>query len=214
MTSQQLEQSWLVGFLADAIAALAKRAIAIDVGANVGIWSSVLSQVFDSVFAVEPDSRAYELIPDAKNVTVVKAAASDAAGVAVLHKRTKADQNSLLVSHPIDGGPVVGKEEVEAITLDGLCPGGADFVKVDVEGSEAAVLRGCSADGRWDRTWFLVEVHDTYQEVEAELLRLGKKVEKISHPSSGAHPGHCWAAGRPNDSVKPVVHPQKRSQNS
>lgn len=214
MTEQQLEQSWLVGFLSEALTRIAKREVAVDVGANVGIWSSVLSRSFDSVFAIEPDSRVYDMIEDAENITVVKAAASDVAGAAVLHKRTKADQNSLLLSHPIDGGPVVDKEEVEVITLDGLCPYGADFVKIDVEGGEVGVLRGCSADGRWDRTWFLVEVHDTYQEVEAELVRLGKKVEKIPHPSSGAHSGHCWATARPNDPVEPVVRAKNRISNS
>jgi hypothetical protein len=28
-------------------------------------------------------------------------------------------------------------------------------------------------------------------------LRIGKVVERIAHPHSAAHVGHCWAIGRP-----------------
>lgn len=200
-----IEQSWLVGFLDEAVSSLKDRKIAVDVGANIGTWTEDLAGRFASVIAIEPDERAFPLIPSLPNVDLHAAVAGDVDGKATLYMRPMAAQNSTLETHPINGDPVISRKVVESVTLDTLCPGGADFVKIDVEGAETAVLRGCSSDGRWNRTFFLVEVHDNFPEVEAELTRLKKKVEKVAHPSEGAHPGHCWAIARPDDSVEPVV---------
>lgn len=205
-----IEQAWLKGFVDEAANRLKKKALAVDVGANVGAWTEDLAARFDSVIAVEPDDRASALIPELPNVDLHTVAAGETNGTVTLFMRPQATQNSTLEVHPINGDPVVEKKTVESVTLDRLCPEGADFVKIDVEGAEASVLRGCSADGRWDRTFFIVECHDSFQEVEAELVRLKKKVEKIPHPSAGAHPGHCWAAARPHDPVEPVVRAGRR----
>lgn len=205
-----IEQSWLVGFLDEAVAKLKSRKIAIDVGANIGVWTEDLAGRFETVIAVEPDERVFPLIPTLPNVDLHAAVAGDVDGKATLFMRPMAAQNSTLETHPINGDPVISRKVVDSVTLETLCPDGADFVKIDVEGGEAAVLRGCSSDGRWARTFFLVEVHDNFAEVEAELLRLKKKVEKIAHPSTGAHPGHCWAAARPDDPVEPVVRAGRR----
>lgn len=212
MIDVAIEQGWLAGFVEKAERALKKRALAVDVGANVGGWTETLADKFDSVIAVEPDPRAYRLIADRDNVRVAKVAAGEKAGKAMLYKRPAPLQNSLLESHPINGDPVVDREEVDVVTLDSMMPAGADFVKIDVEGAEVEVLRGCSSDGRWHRTFFIVECHDNFADVEQELRRLGKDVEKIPHPSSGAHPGHCWAAATPHDdSPQPVVQPGRRN---
>jgi hypothetical protein len=74
-----------------------------------------------------------------------------------------------------------------------LFPEGADFIKIDTEGFEVNVLRGCQTN--WGRTFFIVECHDNYDQVHNELQRLGKSIKKINHPIPGAHPGHCWALG-------------------
>lgn len=205
-----IEQSWLSGFLDDAVSRLKKREIAVDVGANIGVWTEELAGLFKNVIAVEPDERAFPQIKPLSNVDLHTAVAGDTDGKATLYMRPMATQNSTLEAHPINGDPVISRKIVDSVTLDTLCQEGADFVKIDVEGAEAAVLRGCSTDGRWDRTFFLVECHDTFTDVEAELVRLKKKVEKIPHPSEGAHHGHCWAAARPDDPVEPVVRAARR----
>lgn len=205
-----IEQGWLKGFVDDAVAKLKKRSLAVDVGANVGSWTEDLAVKFDAVIAVEPDERVFPMIPELKNIDLHTVAVGERDGKATLFMRPMATQNSLLEIHPINGDPVISQKTVSVVTLDTLCPEGADFVKIDVEGGEVAALRGCSADGRWDRTFFIVECHDKFQEVEAELVRLKKKVTMIPHPSTGAHPGHCWAAARPHDPVEPVVRSGRR----
>jgi len=175
------------------------RALAVDIGANRGEWSGALSLEFQKVVAVEPDERAYSHIGEIPRVEIAKCAVAEKTGAATLYMRPMPDQNSLLESHPVGAGggveaPVVDRQDVLVISMDDLFPDGADFVKMDIEGGEAAALRGCLKLDNWSRTAFVVECHDTFAEVSHELQRLGKTVERIPHPSPG-HPGHCWAVG-------------------
>lgn len=191
------EESWVFPH----IGSVAGTDLAIDVGSNEGVWTLAFSKVFASVIAVEPDLRVVNRCASLQNVRVVNAAACESDGRAVLFLRPSPDQNSLLQEHPIGGGkqadaPAIGSITTIAITLDTLAPRGADIVKIDVEGAEEKVLAGCSLDGRWDRTVFVVECHDTFDAIKRSLERLGKRVVRINHPMPSAHRGHCWAIGR------------------
>ena len=197
-----IEEYWLVDSVGGGIGSLRKRELAIDVGANVGDWTAELSRIFTRVVAYEPDSRARVRITEADNVAVLPTAVSHQNGRASFFLRPDAGQNSLLEVHPIGAGsqapaPVTATVEVSTVSLDTAHPDGADLVKIDVEGAECDVLRGCSADGRWARALFIVECHDTRRDVAEQLWRLGKRVELHRHPCVTAHPGHCWLIGSP-----------------
>jgi FkbM family methyltransferase len=198
-----IEEYWLVDAVGSGIGSLRRRELAIDVGANVGDWTSEFAKIFTRVVAYEPDSRARVRITESDNVTVIAAAVSSTDGTASFFLRPDAGQNSLLEHHPIGAGsqspaPVTATIDVRTVSLDEAHPEGADVVKIDVEGAECDVLLGCSADGRWSRTLFIVECHDTRPAVADQLWRLGKRVELHRHPSPTAHPGHCWLIGRAN----------------
>lgn len=175
---------------------------AVDVGANIGSWSRLLSSLFSSVVAVEADPRAFSALTEKlpANVTPICGAVCGHEGFASLYTRPSAEQSSLLEVHPIGAGackeaPVHEVLEVRAYTLDSLCPLGADYVKMDIEGAEVMALSAASADV-WGAATFLVECHDTFEAVNRELERMRKSVERVAHPYP-AHPGHCWAIGRP-----------------
>jgi FkbM family methyltransferase len=179
------------------------RGTAVDIGANVGMWARPLAAVFSQVIAVEADDRAYaELCRDLPaNVRAIHGAACNYTGEVTIYKRPSSEQTSLLAAHPIGAigcsdAPVQELAVVEAYTLNSLCPEGADFVKIDIEGAEVVVLSAASPE-LWQRTTFVVECHDTFEEVRDELMRLWKTVEHVPHPCADAHPGHCWAIGRP-----------------
>ena len=194
-----IEETWLTDAVGNAIGSLQSRKLAIDVGANKGDWSAELSPLFERVIAVEPDRR--NPVESKGNVFVVWGAAWKESGTVTLYKRPSPDQNSLLEQHPIGAGacepaPVVEQQAVDCCTLNDIAKDGADFVKIDVEGAEPEILSACER-GVWDRTVFVVECHDTFDSVCGHLVRLGKMVTRIPHPSPTAHRGHCWAVGAP-----------------
>lgn len=194
-------ETWLTAPVTEAIGRLKSKRLAIDVGANVGTWTKPLSEMFDEVVAFEPDDRNFAVLDAERpeNVTVVKAAVSFSTGETPFFLRASSGHGSLLAEHPIGGDgmrpvPVTQEILIPCISLDDACDDGADFVKMDIEGGETLALEGCKDVGRWRRTVFVVECHDTFAEVAAELERLGKRVTRIPHPLV-AHPGHCWAIG-------------------
>lgn len=197
-----IEEHWLVDHVGQAIAGLRRRELAIDVGANVGEWTTELARVFSRVLAFEPDARASAAIKLPRNATLASFAIADSDKDGVLHLRPEHGQNSLLEHHPIGAGggspaPVVQSIPVRCTTLDAVAEGGADFVKMDIEGAEPLALAGCKDVSRWRRTVFVVECHDTRAAVTEQLWRLGKRVRLVPHPAPTAHPGHCWLIGMP-----------------
>lgn len=190
---------WLHEPVKSAIGRLKAKKLAVDVGANIGTWTAPLAEIFDKVFAVEPDQRASSMIKESKNVTLIHSAVGAVTTQVDFYLRRSTGHNSLMEDHPIGGEgmshvPAIEKIKIPCYSMDDLFPDGADFVKMDIEGGEIDALSGCEDVDRWGRTAFVVECHDTFAIVAKELERLGKRVTRIPHPLV-AHPGHCWAIG-------------------
>lgn len=139
---------------------LSQGQVALDVGANIGLFTLLMAwQVgaTGAVVAYEPEPRNLELLRSniALNyaetwVEVRPCGASDAAGEVTLHRTARFQGSHSLL--PLGGeaaGVDAGIESVDPITiavepLDRLVGRfeQVDLVKVDVEGAEARVLRG------------------------------------------------------------------------
>jgi len=127
----------------------------VDVGANVGVHTVRLAKLVGSggeVIALEPDEevahRAHRniMLNQLTNVHLIGAAASDEAGEKVqLYRPDAGDTNraraSLLRHSYLTGGV----STVPVVTIDEVCPGPVALIKIDVEGHEAAVVRGAAA---------------------------------------------------------------------
>jgi FkbM family methyltransferase len=126
----------------------------VDVGANVGVHTVRLARLVGRdgvVLAVEPDPdvvwRAQRNITlnGLANVRVISAAASDLAGEMRLYRPSPRDTNrarASLYHHPYLTGVAT---TVPVVTVDGICADApVALIKVDVEGHEAAVLRGAA----------------------------------------------------------------------
>ena len=127
----------------------------VDVGANVGVHTVRLAKLVGSrgeVITIEPDEelahRAHGNVSfnQLSNVHVINAAASDEAGGTVqLYQPDASDTNrgraSLLRHSYLTGGVTT----VRVVTIDEVCPGPVALIKIDVEGHEAAVVRGAAA---------------------------------------------------------------------
>jgi FkbM family methyltransferase len=125
----------------------------VDVGANVGLYSALALSTpgfHGRVLALEPhaESRRYLEKTIAGNAHVpgaaqiVGLAASDRAGTLPLYQNPENKGDNRLYPDPL----LQGEEHVGADTLDSICRGAgiasAQFVKIDVQGAEAQVVRG------------------------------------------------------------------------
>jgi FkbM family methyltransferase len=126
----------------------------VDVGANVGVHTVRLAKLVGAageVIAIEPDAGLAErargniTLNDLANVRVVNAAASDQAGHMRLYRPDPSHTNratASLLRHPYLTGDA---PTVPVLTIDEICDGPVALIKIDVEGHEAAVLRGAAA---------------------------------------------------------------------
>jgi FkbM family methyltransferase len=126
----------------------------IDVGANVGVHTVRLARLVGAegeVIAIEPDPDVVQranrniALNGLANVRVINAAASERAGEMRLFRPSPHDTNrarASLLHHPYLTGITV---TVPVVTVDDLCAGEAvSLIKIDVEGHEAAVVRGAA----------------------------------------------------------------------
>jgi len=113
-----------------------------DIGANVGLFSFAAAALGARVLAVEADTWLADLLRRSAHlnglpVSVLSAAVSDTLGVSELHLSNEGRASNSLTgssrSHP-----------VVTVTLDSLLDrfGVPDLLKIDIEGSECAALRG------------------------------------------------------------------------
>jgi FkbM family methyltransferase len=127
----------------------------IDVGANIGVHTIRLAKLVGNrgkVIAIEPDeelahrARLNILLNELSNVRVINAAASDKPdGEMLLYRPDAHDTNrarASLVRHSYLTG---AGATVPVVTIDEICSGPVTLIKIDVEGHEAAVVRGAAA---------------------------------------------------------------------
>ena len=169
-----------------AIEQAAKGTTTFDVGANVGIFSVALAGAVGSdgqVVAIEPDPacvrrlRANLTLNSVINVRVVEAAANDRDAMVELHLADDPAYNSVVAIE----GPHSETETawVPSVRLDQIWSDlgrpSVSFVKVDVEGAEAAVIRGAAVMIRTARPALLMEAADRQRLalVRSELEPLG-----------------------------------------
>lgn len=154
---------------------------ALDIGANHGIYAYALSRFVHSVHCFEPLAECCRYIHDhrATNVTVHNVALSDRAGELKLHVPIiggRAVYTRASLDRP--AGPFESRR-VEVRTLDSYGLTGVGFIKIDVEGLEASVLRGAERLLKSCHPNLLVEIdrarhnQNSFLAVHATLRALG-----------------------------------------
>ncbi|MFE1247318.1 FkbM family methyltransferase [Streptomyces sp. NPDC058735] len=139
---------------------------AVDVGGWYGPWTHRLSGRAERVVTIEPVPHLARLLAAGapRNVRVVRAAASDRPGIARLWLPAgdSGDRGvSSLVRRDIHGRAL----DVPCVTLDDLALRDVGFIKIDVDGSEAAVLRGATGLLARDRPALFVELESRIQPI-------------------------------------------------
>jgi FkbM family methyltransferase len=183
-------------------------AVVYDVGANIGFFSLLSARLTGEGGRVE----AFEPVPD--SAAAIRAnAALNAFGWIGVHEVAVGEHSGaaeLLVnlepswSHLADRGenPAArSRLAVPVVVLDELVERGEipppDVVKIDVEGSEAAVLRGLERTLRGRPVAIVCELHETNAEVLALLEHLGYATENLDGPEPVATAGAVHVLSRP-----------------
>ena len=170
------------------------RGTAIDIGANTGVYTEYLAQLFNAVYAFEPQSKlcGERLVPLGHkygNIYTYSVALSDHAGMQTLfvpvsgdgHSRFQNDMASLTNHGYWDRWSIDSVErEVSISLLDTFEIPDVTFIKIDVEGHELAVIRGAKATIARYKPVMLVEIQNrlldettTVDDVVHEIESLG-----------------------------------------
>ena len=166
---------------------IARDAVVFDVGAHAGQFSKLFAKLAPQgrVFAFEPSAYARSILQPALawnrlgHVEIVPKGLSDADGSLVLHTpiKRRGGLGFGLAHFGGDEGRPTMTQTVNLTTLDGFFAGRGlnrlDFIKADVEGWEAHVLRGGRQTLAAHRPTLFLEV------VETSLARAGSSPAEI-----------------------------------
>ena len=149
--------------------------VALDIGANVGLWSRSLCKHFTTVIAFEPVAMFRECL--IRNVVADNLHVKD---FALGDKRTTA---TMIITegntgHTHINPSSIGQGDIQVYRLDDLDLDTVDYIKIDCEGYEYRILQGAEETIRRCRPVVVVEQkpHDAYssqygQHAAIELMR-------------------------------------------
>jgi len=160
----------------------------IDVGAHVGLYTIMVGKKWrGKVIAIEPERLNFEALTynvrlnGLKNVITVRKACFSRSGKVKLYLSRCSGRHSLI------GLPTQRYEIVEAVKLDDLLrdynvePSEVRLLKIDVEGSEVYVLKGCRNLLKTGKPVIIFEAltQHNYKKCKEFLRRFGYKVKRI-----------------------------------
>lgn len=169
--------------------------LAFNIGANIGQAARVLAPNFRTVVALEPCKESFDILLEesAPNVLPIMAAVSAETGsVELTESADSIATGQLTTGSGLSWGAALGTRSVDSVTIDDLVAhyGQPDFVNVDTEGHEVAVMEG------WTRRKCeaLIECH---REEHEELVRLlyGAPLRRLSHAkpvAENTRRNHYW----------------------
>lgn len=172
------------------------QALALDVGANIGIYTYALSREGARVHAFEPQPDCCDVISAwagagkaADRVTVHNAGVGEAAGELTLYIPLRNGRPVRTRASFEPGVEPQVAQAVQVIALDDLALPPVAFIKVDVEGHELAVLRGAARLLARDRPVLLVEI-DRERQAPADFAEV---IDLLAGHGYGCHAYHDGA---------------------
>lgn len=147
------------------------KRVALDIGANVGLWSRDLVKHFDQVIAFEPVAMFRECLVrnvTSANLTVESIALGDRQG---LIKMVITEGNT---GHThVDPNAIGGDTEIKR--LDSLNLPVVDYIKIDCEGFEYRVLQGAEQTIKRCRPVIVIEQkpHEMYSKDYGQYAAIG-----------------------------------------
>jgi FkbM family methyltransferase len=197
--------------------------VAIDVGAHLGYYALILSQIVGSngrVIAFEPIPSNFRILSDnirlnhCKNIQAVNKAVSDRSGQ---FEGTFPTESTLPSSFTLLKNEGANRILVETVSLDDFLKDWdrpVDFIEIDVEGAEGMVLEGARKIIESYHPMLLVEIHHfgaslESSEVPRQLIGLDYELTWLLKWKDTSHVLATWkgrsTSGASEDSSKPLV---------
>jgi FkbM family methyltransferase len=153
-----------------------KNKDSVDIGANKGVFTYILSKMSNKVYAFEPNPKMYSILKDAKikNALTYQVALSDKSGIAELlvpmnEKTNKfSNQGASLSKVKVSGANK--SVQVEEKTLDSYKFNNIGFIKIDVEGYEMQVLNGAKNTLLKNKPVLMIELEEGHTKRPIESL--------------------------------------------
>lgn len=162
-----------------------KRTMAVDGGAHVGVWTSIMADLFDDVHAFEPHPKGFQYLTEncgyMENAHLYNAALMDkACGIDVY-----APGRTTLTATQVRYNP---KSTDTAVTIDQYDFQQCDLLKLDVEGAELKALIGAEQTIKRCHPFILVELNNLGG-------RFGIKDKDVRSWLAQHHYHEVWARG-------------------
>lgn len=167
---------------------VSRGGVAIDVGANIGLYSLSLARYCKKVYAFEINPETSRILKDSKNpkIEIINSGLSNIGADAILYTPVQPNGLVLIGWASLQPGNCPGisdhkETQVNLRTLDSFGIQECEFLKIDVEGHEIEVLQGAMETLRRTRPVILVEVRDgNARRVEDLLFPLGYRNQTLS----------------------------------
>lgn len=163
--------------------------VIIDVGAHIGAYTIRHAKIVGKdglVIALEPDPENFRLLNEnvklnkLSNVVALRMAAYGSDGTSILYRKGSSEHSLISAHHEEFNGEI----NVPTITFDTLVRkfdiNGVDWVKIDVEGAELAVLEGASNVLRIIRNLVVEVWYENAEELLRMLRQEGYKIAVLS----------------------------------
>ncbi len=177
--------------------------VALDIGANLGIYSYELSRLGVRVIAFEPNPQVAAVLRSMAlaGAEVCEIALSDHEGSAELSIPTEGGGFGLATIGELKSynGPLT-RVRVRAARLDSLTLPSVDFIKIDVEGHEEAVLAGARDLIARDAPSLLVEVEERHN--PGAIKRISTMMENVGYSGYYLYDGRWQSLA----SFEPDIH--------
>jgi FkbM family methyltransferase len=175
---------------AEGVRRLLQGGVALDVGANIGTYTRLLAELADEVIAIEPVPETFRHLRfnmrslRVRNVRLINAAASDCDGQVVIEiPRYRRGSEAIADARIVQRPTKLRHFSVAAMRIDSLKLSRLDFMKIDVEGHEVAVVCGARDTIERFRPAMIVE----------SVLAEGSWLYPILEPLS--YRGFVWRGG-------------------
>ncbi|MEI6429392.1 MAG: FkbM family methyltransferase [Pseudanabaena sp. ELA607] len=168
---------------------LNERSIVLDIGANLGDFSKLISENFKSqCVAVEPVTSLYDSIPENESIRKFNYALSDSCGSISIHLSENPEANSIF--EPLAGyWENIGTSIVEAITFDVLLEKAKInkkhicLVKVDIEGAEIKMFESISDELLKTFPQYTIEFHDFFGglDIKSDIEKIKRRFQLLGY---------------------------------